>query len=151
MNSLSLQDDEAFVEGRSYEQAVEFLARAEKAGLDPHVVRTTSFGYIVPKSLLEKDDDTQADENPAATEDPATGQPLTPVGGTEGQNVPSDEQVEKEQEEAENLFNPDDHTVKEIEKYLGEADEAERERVLAAEREGQNRKAFQDATSEENV
>lgn len=41
-------------------------------------------------------------------------------------------------------FNPSEHKVDEVDAYLNEADEAERERVLAAEAEGQNRKALQD-------
>lgn len=37
-------------------------------------------------------------------------------------------------------FNPDEHTVDEINDYLATVDDDERERVLAAEREGQARK-----------
>lgn len=138
MSNLSLREDEAFVEGRSYEQAIEFLARAEKAGLDPHVVRTTSFGYIVPKSLLKGDDPVNDDENPQDTENPETGAELNGPGKG------------GEEKDGDSPFDPADHTVKQVEAYLDGADDAERDRVLAAEREGQNRKAFQDAASEEN-
>ncbi len=43
-------------------------------------------------------------------------------------------------------FDPADHTVDEVWEYLEGADDAERKRVLAAERQGKDRKAFQSET-----
>jgi hypothetical protein len=43
-------------------------------------------------------------------------------------------------------FDPADHNVDEVWEYLESADDAERQRVLAAERDGKNRKAFQSET-----
>lgn len=40
------------------------------------------------------------------------------------------------------VFNPADHTVSEVNKYLDRADDDERARVLAAERDGQARKGI---------
>lgn len=40
------------------------------------------------------------------------------------------------------LFNPNDHTVAEVKEYLDGADDAERQRVLAVEAEGQKRKTL---------
>jgi len=39
-------------------------------------------------------------------------------------------------------YNPDEHTVTEVNDYLKDADDTERERVLAAERDGQARKGI---------
>jgi hypothetical protein len=49
-----LNEDQAYVAGRSEEQARDLVERAEAAGVDASEVITTSFGYIVPKSILKK-------------------------------------------------------------------------------------------------
>lgn len=49
-----LNEDQAYVSGRSEEQARDLVERAEAAGLDVSEVITTSFGYIVPKSILKE-------------------------------------------------------------------------------------------------
>lgn len=52
-------------------------------------------------------------------------------------------------QEAGKQYDPADYTVDEVQEYLDGADEEERERVLALERKGKNRKAFQqDAETE---
>jgi hypothetical protein len=49
-----LNEDQAYVSGRSEEKARNLIERAEAAGLEANEVITTSFGYIVPASILEE-------------------------------------------------------------------------------------------------
>lgn len=48
---IHLDDGDAHILGRSPEKSRELLEKAEKAGIDPALIRTTSDGYIVPKEL----------------------------------------------------------------------------------------------------
>lgn len=121
-----LAEGEAFVSGRSREKARELLARAAAAGVSSDEVRTTSFGYIVPEHILASD---VLDLEDQSEED----QP-------EEQGEESEEQGEKHPEE----FNPSEATVDEVRDYLENADEEERQRVLAAEAEGKKRKGILD-------
>jgi hypothetical protein len=78
-------------------------------------VRTTSHGYIVPSSLVGEYDAKNA--------------------------VVSGEVIEDEA----NQFDPSKATVDEVNDYLAGTDDAERERVLAAETEGKKRKGILDS------
>lgn len=53
---------------------------------------------------------------------------------------------EADEEEGEEQFDPSKHTVDEVWEHLESANDAERQRVLAAEREGKDRKAFHSET-----
>jgi hypothetical protein len=81
-------------------------------------VFTTSHGYIVPTSILGKSEE-EADADADAD---------------------ADDDVDE--------FDPSKATVEEVQNYLDGADDAERERVLAAEAQGKDRKALRPATSE---
>lgn len=48
---IHLDDGDAHILGRSPEKSRELLEKAEAAGIDPALIRTTSDGYIVPKEL----------------------------------------------------------------------------------------------------
>lgn len=124
---IILNDGEAYIQGRSPEKSQELLEKAEKAGIDPALVSTTSDGYIVPKALGGK-----------------TGKD----GRLEiGMGVPEEETatvVENSEAGDVDGFDPANHTVAEVREYLDAADETERERVLAAEAEGKGRKGLLD-------
>lgn len=88
------------VRGRSQAKALELLAAAEEAGIDPRLVRTTSTGYLVPEEL-----------------------------------------VSQEADEADAPYDPNDHTVAEVNDHLASVDDQEEyDRILAAEEAGQARK-----------
>jgi hypothetical protein len=108
-NINTLNEGEAFVDGRSPEKAAELLELADAAGLKG-TVHTTSHGYIVPASILA------------------------------GKGKHAEESAEQ--------FDPSKATIEEVQAYLDGADDAERERVLAAEAEGKGRKALAPATPE---
>lgn len=120
----TLKDGEAYVDGRSPEQAAELLALAEAAGLSGSVL-TTSHGYIVPASILL-------------------------IEGAEDASGEADADADADADEEEEVtkFDPSKATVEEVQHYLEGADDAERERVLAAEAQGKDRKALRPATSE---
>lgn len=203
---IHLDDGDAHIKGRSPEKSRELLERAEEAGIDPALVRTTSDGYIVPKELAgddgeTADDDgtlevgmgvptepytTAIDESPDVNEAVAHEllediQPVADAGAVEGailnQSEPTDAKTEgtaegngsqtvgdsathvtaedfqkMEAERAkgetpdaptgEKAFDPSEHNVDEVKEYLDKADDAERERVLAAEAEGKGRKTL---------
>lgn len=122
---LNLKEDEGFVKGRSEELSVKLVEDAKAAGLDPKRIRTTSTGYIVPKELAtEGADDTHVVLSHAVTNGAAE---------ANASKTDADESVEVEE------FDPAKHSVKDVKAYLETADEAERERVLTAEKEGQAR------------
>ena len=125
MPSVNIPDGFAIVRGRSQAQAKELLEAAEAAGLEKTSIRTITDGYIVPAALV-------SDEQGAET----------------------DRQVEKQQEDEaaakaeaeakgeESPFDPNDHSVAEVQEYLEGADDEERARVLDAEKAGQARKSL---------
>lgn len=116
--ALQLAEGETFVEGRSPKKARELLEKAEKAG-KPGQVSTTSTGYIVPSDIL----DDSGDQGDTASADSAEKQEADGDSGDGG----------------EDQFDPSKHNVDEVNQYLADADEEERERVLAAERDGKAR------------
>lgn len=126
--NIHLADGEEFVEGRSPEKARELLELAKAAGLEGQV-KTTGFGYIVPSAIFK---DSKSEES---TEEESTEEEST-EGSTE-------ENTETEGEDSKE-FDPADATVDEVKAYLDGADDAERERVLAAEEAGKGRKGILD-------
>lgn len=125
-----LADGESFVAGRSTKQARELIEAAEAAGIDASRVVTVSHGYVVPSELLEA----EAVEAEAAEEE------------TSDEADEADAEAEGEAE----LFDPSEATVVEVKAYLDDADDTERERVLAAEATGKNRSGVLSYTSEES-
>lgn len=142
MAKLALKEGEAFVEGRNADTAKRLIKAAEDAGLETSVVRTTSFGYIVPAELGEGDTEygkmSAADGNTKDT--PAgTGTEEPKVTGDLSGGTDSGDDNPDENQGGEDLYDPADHKVEEVQEYLATADEAERERVLEAERNGKAR------------
>lgn len=103
----TLNDGEAYVDGRSEAKARELHDLAAKAGIDWARVSTTSHGYIVPAELLDAEPD-EAEAEADADADADT-------------DANPDE------------YDPTEHTVAEVKEYLEDADDAERQRVLDAE------------------
>lgn len=127
---MFVPDGYTAVHGRSQEKARELLARAEAAGLDTGSVLTSTSGYLVPSAILEAEfDPTPTDEK---SEDGS------------GEN-PKTEKLEEANTEA---FNPSDHNVDVVLAHLADADEAERNRVLAAEQADKKRSTILAATTE---
>lgn len=169
---MIINEGDAFIEGRSPEKARELLAKAEAAGIDPGLVRTTSGGYLVPEEIAGEGAftksvgslTTQADLIEAEKvetvqnewkdrEDEESAHPvqaatagITPVhrdvDPLENAPEPVVEATEEEETEGEAQFDPSEHNIAEVEKHLAAADDTERERVLAAEREGKARKSL---------
>lgn len=134
-SKLHLAEDESFVFGRSRETAAKLIEAAAEQGLQSRV-RTTFKGYIVPTSILSSALGVEVADAPSVTA------AATQVPETETSGRP------EESEEVE-LFDPSDHTVDEVEAYLATADDAERERVLAAEKAGKARKSLHASDTEE--
>lgn len=128
-----LRDGQSFVQGRSSAKAQELIALAEKHDLVGDIV-TTSFGYIVPASILEGDAPEAATGD---TDAPETGD----TDATEADAPETDAtEVEAGGDGAE--FDPSESNIDEVKAYLATADDAERERVLAAEEAGKARKGI---------
>lgn len=113
-----LADGEAFVPGRNRARAAELLELAAAAGFESGAVKTTSFGYIVPASILEESvpdaektvaDDTDSDADAAAAD------------------------AEDDGEDRVVQFSPVGASIAEVKEYLADTDDTERERVLAVE------------------
>lgn len=65
--TYSIKADEAFVGGKTPENAARLLDLAREAGLSTRVVRTTTTGFIVPASILPEE---QTEQAPAPKEKP---------------------------------------------------------------------------------
>lgn len=140
-----LAADETYVDGRSAKRAAELLGYAKESGAS---VRTTSHGYIVPTEILPEgfDADTLTEESrPAVHTEPGTDPDAANVYNV-GQ-APAHDTFAKQEEPAEE-FDPSKATVDEVIAYLDGADDAEVERVLAAEADGKNRKGIAEYTTE---
>jgi len=112
----TLNDGEAYVPGRSEETARHLFELAEKHGVDPARVSTTSHGYIVPAEILgKKDEAVLPEDQPAVSTEPGT-----TSDAAEAVNVTE-------------AYDPAEHSVAEVKEYLASASEAERQRVLDAE------------------
>jgi len=140
-----LAADETYVDGRSSKRAAELLGYAKDSGA---TVRTTSHGYIVPTDILPDgfDGETLTEESrPAVHTEPGTDPDAANVYNV-GQ-APAHDTFAQAEEPAEE-FDPSKATVDEVIAYLDGADEAEVERVLAAEADGKNRKGIAEYTTE---
>lgn len=112
----TLNDGEAYVPGRSEETARHLMELADKAGVDPARVSTTSHGYIVPAEILGKKDEAVLPED-------------QPVVATEPDTSSDPSEVVNVQ----TAYDPTEHSVAEVKEYLDGVDETERQRVLDAE------------------
>lgn len=126
--------------GRSREKAAALLEAAESVGLKGQVATTTD-GYIVPDAVLEafeepkaeaKGDETDAELAAREAEDAAASAKTA--------------EVKEQESKPEAPFDPSAHTVAEVQAYLEDADEAERDRVLAVELTGKKRASLVDNT-----
>lgn len=144
---LRLEDGQSFVRGRSEATARELI---ELAGERSGEVITVTHGYLVPTEVAEQFDGesiTAADQPAVITE------PGTTTDPDEATNVKANRKAGKADaglgaaldaagEESAAEFDPSSATVDEVNEYLEGADEAERDRVLAAEAAGKNRKGI---------
>lgn len=105
---LNLAEGQTYVEGRNQATSARLIEAAKEAGLAGQVY-TTSFGYIVPSSLVDAGDTTIA-------------------GETVEDETPEDQTPEDQ-------FDPSEHNVEEVLAYLDGADADEKARVIAAESE----------------
>jgi hypothetical protein len=140
-----LAADETYVDGRSAKRAAELIGYAKESGA---IVRTTSHGYIVPTEILPEgfNGDVLTEESrPAVHTEPGTDPDAANVYNV-GQ-APEHDTFAKQEEPAEE-FDPSKATVDEVIAYLDGADDAEVERVLAAEAAGKNRKGIAEYTTE---
>lgn len=112
-----MADDETFVEGRTRETAKRLIDKAAELDVDPKRVKATTGGYIAPKSLVGDADLPRPDSKEGKK-----------------RKGEADEQI--------NEFDPAEHDVKDVQKYLENVNEEERQRVLDAEREGKARKSL---------
>lgn len=152
----ALAENETYVKVRSQKTAQRLLEAAGARGVE---VRTTSHGYIVPTELLPEDHhDLElyvAGDRPAVPTEPGTstnvdevhnvGQAATAVAAEDVKTEDSDPAAgEENAEDKAEQFDPSKATIAEVEEYLAGSDEAERDRVLAAEAAGKNRKGVLD-------
>lgn len=141
-----LAESESFVKGRSTATAKALLEAAGDRGSE---VRTTSHGYIVPTELLSGEEGYEtytAADRPAVPTEPNTStnvEEVNNVGGAATATAEADADADAEAPEGRE-FDPSAATVGEVEDYLANADDTERERVLAAEASGKKRKGVLD-------
>lgn len=128
----TLAADEAFVEGRSQETAAKLVKAAAEADLKGSV-RTTYDGYVAPASVVEAAGITPTSVGESSTPEKGEGAPEDTDGGSS----------------ATDLFDPSKHNADEVKEYLDGEDvtDEERDRVLAAEAEGKNRKTVLELAS----
>jgi len=143
---VRLRDGEAFVQGRSTAKVNELLKLVEDSGAEG-TVRSTSHGYIVPEEALAdySGEYITAADQPAVITEPGTDTDKRAVTNAYANRADSRDSVEAEAEAEEDgaaEFDPSKATVDEVNTYLEGADEAERERVLAAETAGKARKSI---------
>jgi hypothetical protein len=150
-----LSESETYVKGRSGRTAQALLKSAGKRGTE---VRTTSHGYVLPTSLvpdgLEGVELFTAADRPAVPTEPGTstnveevnnvGGPATAAAGTTAEETSDPAAGDENGTDGGKEFDPAEATIAEIEDYFDGADEAERDRVLAAEAAGKNRKGVLD-------
>lgn len=113
-------EGQVFVEGRSEAKARELLEAAK--GRESEVF-TTSFGYLVPESILTNEVEDEIKDIDAEAEAKAA----------------EEEAARQAEINAAKPFDPSTASVPEVQAYLAGADEAERDRVLAEEKAGKNR------------
>lgn len=149
-----LTESETYVKGRNRETAVALLKAAGKRGGE---VRTTSHGYVLPTELLPEGHELEtftASDRPAVPTEPGTstkveevnnvGGPATAVAEAKTEEASDSAADDEEGTDGGEQFDPAEATIAEVEDYLDGVDEAERDRVLAAEAAGKNRKGVLD-------
>lgn len=114
---FKLAKGQVHVKGRGTDQANALIKRAEELGIDASEIITTSVGYLVPEALVQREETAQAEE---AKED------QTSKDQDQGQDT-ADKDLE--------AYDPTKHTVDDVVEYLAGVDEAERDRVIAVEKE----------------
>ena len=100
---------------------------------DAEKMRRAAEERIATERVLAEENDENEEVDP---EEQAEEEPQNVVG--EGEEIEEDDRVITEDD----LYDPADHTVPEVEEYLEGASEEERARVLAAEKNGKNRKGL---------
>ena len=123
---FKLPEGTVHVKGRGVSQAKALIERAAELGIDASEIVTTSVGYLVPEALVQRTEEGEA-KAPATLE----------VDGSIDASAVNESQDKDQDTPDANLtqFDPSEHTVDEVAEYLEGADEAERERVFAAEKE----------------
>lgn len=138
---FKLPEGTVHVKGRGTAQAKALIERAEELGIDASEIVTTSVGYLVPEALVER---TEEGEAQAPTPDLEVDGSIDP--STVSGNQDPDDQTQTPETPDENLaaYDPSEHNVDQVTEYLEGADDAERERVIAAEKDGKARKTILD-------
>lgn len=143
----TLADGEAFVQGRSQATAAKLVTAAAEADLKGSV-RTTYDGYIAPAEVVEaagfgsaSSTESSTPENPADHSDEANAKydgaaAAAQAASTGTEETPEEEESTEEEstEEEADLFDPTTKTIAEVEDYFDTADQAEIDRVIAAEK-----------------
>ncbi|ALY10557.1 hypothetical protein FDH86_gp022 [Arthrobacter phage Tank] len=121
---FKLPEGKVHVKGRGIAQAKALIERAEELGIDASEVVTTSVGYLVPEALVERTEKAE-EETPTTNQDGDQ----DPDGQDQNPGDTPDEDLD--------AYDPSKHTIAEVTEYLEGADDAERERVIAAEKESE--------------
>ena len=125
---FKLAKGQVHVKGRGTDQANALIKRAEELGIDASEIITTSVGYLVPEALVQREETAQAGE---AKED------QTSKDQDQSQDT-ADKDLDQGQDTADKdleAYDPTKHTVDDVVEYLAGVDEAERDRVIAVEKE----------------
>lgn len=134
----TLADGEAFVQGRSKDNAAALVTAAAELGLKGSV-KTTYDGYLAPVEVVEaaglgSSTESSTPENPADHSDEP---PVKPDGesGTESETPEEEESDQTDHGDEVVPFDPTASTVAEVKAYLdGTDDDVERARVIDAEK-----------------
>ena len=123
---FKLAKGQVHVKGRGTDQANALIKRAEELGIDASEIITTSVGYLVPEALVQREETAQAAE---AKED------QTSKDQDQGQDAADQDQGQDTADKDLEAYDPTKHTVDDVVEYLAGVDEAERDRVIAVEKE----------------
>lgn len=115
--------------------------QAHEAALTKEVLDAENAEHFDDGCVGEHDPGTNPDCEMAAPEPEESGEGEGRDLTDEVDAIVEDEE-EDDQVTEEDLFDPSEHTAPEVHDYLSTADETERQRVLAAERNGKNRKGI---------
>ena len=114
--------------------------RARKAALaDAPVETIEEVAAPIEDEAIEDEDTSEAAVDPDVVEDDT--EPVETEISGEGPQEPA-EATDSDPDDEVDAFDPGEHGVPEVLRYLSEADEAEAERVREAERAGKNRKTI---------
>lgn len=138
MAKIHIPEGYVHVDGRSQVTAQELLKLAEEAG-HKHDVATTSNGYIVLKDVAEAFGASPAKKAEDKAKAKAQAEADRLAQEAEEKMLASAKKAEEDAQAEANLFDPANHTVAEVNDYLADATEEERDRVLSAEKDGKAR------------